>query len=208
MPGAQGRRDDRLGQFPAQDLGPAVAERPLGGRVELDDPPPVVDGDDAVQGGLEDGRLARFALAHRLLGLLAPDELPDLAADGGHHRQQLVVRLLQRAVEELDHAEHLAAAPDREAEGAVQADPGRGRGPGEVGVRQHVRDPGGRAAGPDPAGQPDPGPEAGPPAHVREGGQLQPRRMPQVHAAEQPGRPVHAPQTAQRPAQALAGGPE
>src|SRR5262249_34750946 len=65
VPFPQRRRDDELGQRPAQDLGPAVAEDGLGGGGELDDPAPVVHRDDAVQRRLPGPRLAGLPLPCR-----------------------------------------------------------------------------------------------------------------------------------------------
>ena len=49
-----------------------VAEGPLGGGVPLDDPALVVDGDDGVEGGLEDRRLAGLAPSSVPLGPAPP----------------------------------------------------------------------------------------------------------------------------------------
>ena len=56
-----------------------------------------------------------------VLGLSAFDELTDLRAGGVHHVEHLVVGLSALGSEELDHAEHVAPAPDGDAEPAVQA---------------------------------------------------------------------------------------
>ena len=61
--GPQPRRHNQTGQVLAHGVGAGVAERPLGRLVEIDDPPLVVDGDDRVQGGLQDRRLARLRAA-------------------------------------------------------------------------------------------------------------------------------------------------
>ena len=48
------RRDDELGQLAPEDLVPAVPEGLLRGLVELEDEPPVIDDDDAVECRVED----------------------------------------------------------------------------------------------------------------------------------------------------------
>ena len=65
---AQVRRDDQLGQLAADHLLGRVAERLLGGAVDLDDHALGVHRDDAVEGrvedGLEDGRVVgHYAIA-------------------------------------------------------------------------------------------------------------------------------------------------
>ena len=59
-----------------------VAERPLRRRIEFDDPPAMIDRDDAVEHGFENAGLAGFALGDLLLDLLSREELPHLGADG------------------------------------------------------------------------------------------------------------------------------
>src|SRR3954469_13624150 len=53
------------------------------------------------------------------LGALAFDELTDLAADGGHHVEQLLIGLPDLAAEKLDHAQEFAPEQDRKADGRV-----------------------------------------------------------------------------------------
>jgi hypothetical protein len=84
------RRGHEQGDVATQHLGGSIAEGPLGGGVEGIDDAVLVDGDDAVDRGIDDGADTRRALAQlgglrreRLLGALA---LPDLAADA--HEQQ------------------------------------------------------------------------------------------------------------------------
>ena len=76
---AQGRRHDQLCQLAAQRLGARVSEHALGRRVELGDPPLVIDGDDRVERHAEDVRLARLAAPQRLLRLLAAGHILDRA---------------------------------------------------------------------------------------------------------------------------------
>ena len=60
---AKRRRDDQLRHLLADDLVGPVPEDPLGGGVELEHAAPVVDGDDAVEGGVEDGGVPGFPFA-------------------------------------------------------------------------------------------------------------------------------------------------
>ena len=62
------RRDDQLGELGADGAVARIAEDPLGGRVELDDPAQVIHGDDGVQRRLQDGRLAGGEPADRQVG--------------------------------------------------------------------------------------------------------------------------------------------
>ena len=66
---AERRRDDQVDHELPQRLVAEVAERLLGGRVEVDDATLVVDGDHAVEGGVEDRDLARVRLLELELGL-------------------------------------------------------------------------------------------------------------------------------------------
>ena len=53
------------------------------------------------------------------LDALAFNELTDLAADGGHRVEQLLIGLLDLAAEKLDHAQDFAPEQDRKADGRV-----------------------------------------------------------------------------------------
>ena len=66
---AQRRRDDGIRHLAPEDLGAAVAEEAPGRGVELDDPPLVVGGEDAVEGGVEDECLSDLARPQLLLPL-------------------------------------------------------------------------------------------------------------------------------------------
>src|SRR5213078_2065116 len=101
---AKARRDDHLDHLAADDLVGLVPEGPLGGRVEFEHAPVVVDRDDAIERRLEDRSMPRLSLAHRSLGAAALDELADLAAEALGRRQELVVGLLEAARHELDRA--------------------------------------------------------------------------------------------------------
>ena len=140
---------DELDVGPAHQLLERVAERFLPGGVQ---PAEVaVEARDAqhVARHLEE----RAELA---LGALPLHELPDLAAHGREQVEQALVGLAHVAAEELEHAEHVAAEHDREAEGAVQPLARRHGRAREVGVARDVLDPGRPAAFPDPSRQSDP----------------------------------------------------
>ena len=83
----QGRRHDQFGHLPPQHVGPPVAEGPFGSRVELHDLAFVVDGDDAVQGRVHDGRLAGLALPQGDLGLPLLRHVPE----GEDHADRLAL---------------------------------------------------------------------------------------------------------------------
>ncbi len=46
-------RDDQIGHVPTDDLVANQPEHPLGGRIQLDDPPRSIERDDGVDGRLE-----------------------------------------------------------------------------------------------------------------------------------------------------------
>ena len=139
--GAQIDRDDQLGHVPAHDLRPLVAERSLRRRVEFDDAPAMIDGDDAVEHGLEHPGLPGFALRDLLLDFLSREELADLGADRREHLKQVGVRLAIRSAEELEHAEEVAARGDRKRERPVQPSLGGGFETGEIGILLNIDEP-------------------------------------------------------------------
>ena len=61
-----------------------------------------------------------LGLAQGFLGALAFDELTDLAANAGHHVEQVLVGLADLTADDIDDAEDLAAEQDRKGEGRVQ----------------------------------------------------------------------------------------
>src|SRR5207247_3329828 len=81
-------------------------------------------------------------MANFALGALALDELADLAADGGEHLQQVLVRLADLTAEKLDYPQHLAPQADRKAEGSMKSAQRRAWRPREILVLEHVRNPG------------------------------------------------------------------
>ena len=72
---AQVGRNDQLGDRSAERLAAAKAEGVLGSFVELQDPPRLIRRDDAVECGLEHGRLARLLVARM-------GEMPAAGAEG------------------------------------------------------------------------------------------------------------------------------
>ena len=93
------------------------------------------------------------------LGDLAFDELPDLAAGGVEHLENVGRGLADLGAEELHHADEPARADDRETERAVQPVPRRVWRPRKIGVREDVGDPLGTALAPDPPREPHAGRE-------------------------------------------------
>src|ERR1051325_1503165 len=73
--GAQIRWHDQLGHLAADRILAAVAERPLGGGVELHDASAMVHRHDAVQGGLQRRPVSLLARVPRVLGAPTLDEL-------------------------------------------------------------------------------------------------------------------------------------
>src|SRR5262249_14778068 len=149
----QRRRNDQLGHLATDHFFRAVAERVLGGRVELEDSALVVDRDDAVERGVEDSGVTCLPLARRLLGTTSLDEVTDLASERLHCREELVVRDARLAREELDRTRHAARCSNRKTEPGLEACRDRSMGAREVRVCAYVSDPGGLPAFPDTAGQ-------------------------------------------------------
>ena len=139
---AQPLGNEDRGQLHAQRDLAVDPERRGRGRIEFDDASVGVDGDHAIERGVDDGRVQRFALDHALLLPSPIDELPDLRSGGRHQCQQLVIHRARFAREELHHAEHLRAEQDRKGERAVKAHARGGRAAREIAVRRDVVDPG------------------------------------------------------------------
>ena len=85
MPIAIGGRDEERGELGTYDIGCAVPEHVLGGRVEVDHEAVRVHRDDRVLRGLQDRALAGLAFADHGFDALALDELSDPTADRRHH---------------------------------------------------------------------------------------------------------------------------
>src|SRR5262249_36328213 len=148
----------------------------------------------------------RLAHPERFFRSLALDELADLAADGRHHGEQVLVGLPSLVAEELHDSQDVAAEQDGKAESRVQP---FARGDGcawEIRVMDDIGNVGRRTAGPDAAWQPAPGKKC---ARTTRGLKVWGRDglfMPQLDAAQHPRLAVEAPQRAQVPSQALAHG--
>ena len=84
VPLAKVGRHDQLRQLLSDRLHGAVAEGALGGRIELNDLALAVHGHDAVERGVYDGCLARFALPDGLLGEQALHVIAQLSAQSAH----------------------------------------------------------------------------------------------------------------------------
>ena len=184
---AQRRRDDQLGEVPADHVLRLVAEHLLGRAVDLDDVAGGVHRDDRVERRVEDRGLAGF-------GAPALDGLADPPAQARHRREQRVVGLALLLGEELDHAEDAGRAGDREGEGGVEAGLDRAGAARLVLVGLDVGDPGGAAAGVDRAGESLP--------RVEPGGVERLRRVPGGDPLERG--PVELPQRAGVPLQRAA----
>ena len=151
----EGGRHDQLGHVPAEGLLGAVAERRLGRTVPTDDTSAVIHRHDRIERRLEHRTKPRLAGVDGLFGVSPHDELPDLAAELAHRREQPLVRLAQLLREELHHPHDAPRAVQREAEGRVQAAPPGDVGPRKVRVLGSVNHPFGLTGEEHLAGQPD-----------------------------------------------------
>ena len=87
VPLLEGGRDQERGQLPAHHVVAPVPENALRGPVELGDASAVVDGHDAVERGVEGGRLAGLALAQPCVGPVERGRAdPRQRAEHGHRR--------------------------------------------------------------------------------------------------------------------------
>ena len=119
---AELRRDDQLGERPAERLVPRQAEGLLGGGVPLEDAPLVVGGDHAVERRLEHGLLARLAHLERLLGA-APvaSTAPICPTERVEDRERRPVATPSARAREEHHADRALREPDRDADGVPAA---------------------------------------------------------------------------------------
>src|SRR5690348_1854700 len=92
---------------------------------------------------------ALLALAQRILGLLARDELTDLAADRRQCGELLFLPLARAATEELDDPESMVAKEDGKRNRSVKSRFHCGRSAEEPLVLRCIRDPDRRSALPD-----------------------------------------------------------
>src|SRR5262249_42579619 len=84
-----------------------------------------------------------FLPAQLAFGLAALDKLTDLAADAGHHLNQLVVRLPDFPATELHDTEDFNSVPNQETHRSMQPLPGCEARTKVVGIRSYVGNPGG-----------------------------------------------------------------
>ena len=95
----------------------------------------------------------REELAELFLRQPLPHEQPDLATDRAQQLEQFRIRRPELPAEELHDAGNVAVGDDREAERCVQPIARGHLRAREIGILQHVGDPGWFARGPDPARQ-------------------------------------------------------
>src|SRR6266542_157803 len=200
----QERRHDELGHLLAYRLVPEVPEGLLGRGIELEDLALVVDRDDAVQSGFHDGGLPGLTLENSLLGPLAFHELADLAADHRERHEEIGVRLLDLAAEEIEGAQDPLPEEDRKTKASADPLPVGTARSREVVVFRHVGDPGGAAGRPHPARKPDPRRKERLATHPFELDGIGTGRMPHVDASNDLGLLVDPPQCPDRPPQVLA----
>jgi hypothetical protein len=133
-----------------------------------------------------------------------PMNSPIWPADRAQQLEQFRIRRPELPAEELHHARDLPVGDDREAERGMQP-VARGHSPrGEIGILQHVGDPGGFPRGPDPARQSHAGREAHATARLDEHVEAEGGHRPRGHAAQDVGGTVHLPESAVLPSQRLA----
>ncbi len=134
---AAGRRDDQLGQLAADGVGGPIAERALGGRVELQHPAGAVDRDHAVQ---RRGEHRAVALHRALEGVQLARALDRDRGVGGEHAQHLQLTLVgttaaDRVIDRDDAIAPAARPLDRREQGVVRPPVALGR----RGVIGHLR---------------------------------------------------------------------
>ena len=155
-------------------------------------------------GILEEVRKVLFIPGQRRLSPITGVELADLAANNREHLEQSVIRLANFAAEEFHDPKYVISERDRETKRAMKPFPGRNRTPGEIRVPGDVGNPGRLSAGPDPAGQSDARAEGLPATDSLELWYRHVGSMPDFHAGQNSGIPVHAPEYAHLPVQQIA----
>src|SRR2546426_778306 len=149
---AQGRGDNHLGHFLAENLLPPITKNPFGRRIEFGDATLLIDGHNTIRGGFQDRSFPRFALLQRSLCPLPFQELSDLTSDAAEHFQQCVIRLTNLMAEELHHREKPPTKQDRKREGRVESFRSRNRRAREVLILGYIGNPSGFQARPYPSG--------------------------------------------------------
>jgi hypothetical protein len=177
-------RHKELGHFLANGLVFRMAKDPLSGRIEIDDATTLVHRDHGVKRSAEDRPRDRVVPPDCRLGPTAHDEETDEAAERVQGAQKLLVRLFERAREELHRAHDLVGATNRKAEGRAEAGSGSRPRAREARARDHVDDPRWFTARPHPAGQALPAAERDPLAERTELEGFGLRRLPDRDAAE------------------------
>src|SRR5436853_88915 len=90
----------------ADDLFRRVAQEPLDRRTGIADHASAIEHDRSIRAVLDQYAKALLARLQRFFRPPAPDELADLAADGGQCGELFLIRLPNCAIEEFHHAEY------------------------------------------------------------------------------------------------------
>ena len=143
-----------------------------------------------------------------LFGLLALDELTNLAANGLKHPEQFVIRLANQAAEKFNDSDNLVRASDRETKRAVESFFQRIIRPWEIGVDNHIGDPRRLPMGQYSTRKTHAGGEQGLPGAGLELRGAQLRDVPKFDAAQRSNLFIHFPDRAHFPLQALTNGLE
>ena len=150
------------------------------------------------------------AVRQRLLRPLALHELPNLAAKGGGHLQQIGVGLAQLAAEELDHSGDTGPAPDRERESAAHARGRRLMDSGELQALEHgdVPVPDRPVCRPHAARESDACRERALPRHPPELAEVHVGGMPHLEAPQHLALPIEIPEDTSLPLEAFGDRPQ
>src|SRR5438270_873393 len=105
----------------ADDLFRCVAEQALDRRAGVHGYALAIEHDRSIRAVLDQYAKALLARLQRFFRPPAPDELADLAADGGQCGELFLIRLPNCAIEEFHHAEYFPVEQDRKGDGAVQS---------------------------------------------------------------------------------------
>ena len=150
---AQVRRHDQLRHLAADRLLARVAERALGGGVELDDAAAMVHRHDAVQRGLQRRAVALLAGVVGVLGRRRSTSWPSWPPTTSSAADEVGVGLARARAEDLDDADDAALAAHREADRRVHAGGRRGGPPRQPVVGRGVGHPDRPPGLPDAPGQ-------------------------------------------------------
>src|SRR5262249_24801838 len=139
-----------------------------------------------------------------LLSLPTLVKLTDLPANTGHHVAKLGIRLPDFSTEKLQHTMNLPSIPNGKTHRTMQATSNRNLTTREVDIHTHVRNPNQFCADPHTARHTNARSERGLSCHIFKGGNLNPWSMPDSDTAQHAVLPVHRPNGADIPIQALA----